>query len=196
MTAIKRILSCRVVALLTFLSLAGGMAHAQFTSSPSTVAITATLGEALTIGLSTNTTSIALTAGGTSAASGNIVITSAWLLKTSRANVYLVGWFPTTTALTDGGTPANTIPTSAVLGQITPNGGSGGGYSAFTGSAPTGTGVGVAGASLTLYTQALTAANRVGGRTDTLNLEVNLTSQPTLPAGSYTGTLNLEAVAL
>ncbi|WP_446743710.1 hypothetical protein [Silvibacterium acidisoli] len=195
MTGIKRIFSCRLATLLVLLSFTGAAAHAQFTSSPATVAITATLGETLTI-TATPTASITLSPGATSTPSSNITIVSTWNLGINRANVYLVGWFPTTTALTDGNTPANTIPTSNVLGQLTPASGTGGGYSAFTGSAPTGTGVGVTGASLTLYTQALSAATRVGGRTDTLNLEVNLASQTTLPAGTYTGTLNLEAVAL
>jgi hypothetical protein len=195
MTGIRRIFSCRLAALLAILTFSGAAAHAQFTSAPATVAVTATLGELLTI-TATSTASITLARGGTSAPSSNITVVSVWNLGTNRANVYLVGWFPTTTAFTDGNTPANTIPTSNVLGQLTPNGGSGAGYTAFTGSAPTGTGVGVTGASLTLYTQALTAATRVGGRTDTVNLEVNLTSQASLPAGTYTGTLNLEAVAL
>lgn len=56
--------------------------------------------------------------------------------------------------------------------------------------------LGAAGAGLTLFTQALSGTNRNANRTDNLNLEINLASQPLLPAGTYTGTLNIQAQAL
>jgi hypothetical protein len=42
----------------------------------------------------------------------------------------------------------------------------------------------------------LTATNQTASRTDNLVLEIDLSSQPQLPAGAYTGTLNLQAQAL
>jgi hypothetical protein len=56
--------------------------------------------------------------------------------------------------------------------------------------------LGTAGAALTLFSQSLSSTNRTANRTDNLNLEINLASQPQLPAGSYTGTLNIQAQAL
>ena len=64
---------------------------------------------------------------------------------------------------------------------------------AFTGNGA----FGGAGASLLLYNQPVNATNRfVTGRTDSLALSIDLTQQAQLPAGSYTGTLNLQAQAL
>jgi hypothetical protein len=47
-----------------------------------------------------------------------------------------------------------------------------------------------------LFTLPLTLLNIVGTRTDNLNLKIDLTSKPLLPAGTYTGTLTLQAQAL
>ena len=50
---------------------------------------------------------------------------------------------------------------------------------------------GSAGGTLVLFTQTISGANAVGARTDDLQVRVDLTGWPDLPAGSYTGTLNL-----
>ena len=70
-----------------------------------------------------------------------------------------------------------------------------GSFTAFT-QGPDAGGVGTAGASLNLFTQAITSANFNSSKAVSLNLEINLASQPQLPAGTYTGTLNLQADAL
>jgi hypothetical protein len=112
-------------------------------------------------------------------------------MNRNRTSVTLFGYFASATAaLTDGGSPANNIPTSEVFGQVTS--GTPTTYTAFTGSGALGT----AGATLTLFTQTISNANRSANRSDNLNLKIDLTSQPQLPAGTYTGTLNLQAQAL
>ena len=112
------------------------------------------------------------------------------------ASLKLYGYFSSASAaLTDGYTTPNNIPTSAVLGQMptgTPTS-----YTAFTGSP----GLGPAGAGLLLYTTSslLSVGCMPAGamcRTDTLNLEINISGLPQLPAGTYTGTLTLQAQAM
>jgi hypothetical protein len=44
---------------------------------------------------------------------------------------------------------------------------------------------------LVLFTQTISDANALGGRSDDLQMRIDLTGAPELPAGSYTGTLNL-----
>ncbi len=120
-----------------------------------------------------------------------MAITTTWVLNASRSTVRLVGYFSSATAaLTNGATTPVNIPASEVLGQVTT--GTPTSFTAFTQTAP----LGAAGAGLTLFTQGLSGTNRTANRTDNLNLEINLAGQPLLPAGTYTGTLNIQAQAL
>jgi len=99
--------------------------------------------------------------------------------------VRLIGWFATpASALANG---AAVIPSANVEGGI-----NGGGWTAFTG--PVVGGLGVAGGSLQLFSQAVAAANYLSTRTDNLNLRLNLAGFPATTAGLYTGTLNVQAV--
>ncbi len=160
-------------------------------SSPATVSLSATLSESLTISATPSAVSFNLVSGGTAAGSAPVAITTTWVLKSSRSTVTLTGWFSNAAqALTSGGATPVYIPTSEVLGQL-----NSGTFTAFTQSPGSGD-LGVAGASLVLFTQAITTTNVSANRTDNLNLEIDLASQTQLPAGSYTGTLNLEAQAL
>jgi len=166
-------------------------AFAQKNSNTATVAITATMAESLSVSATPGTLSLTLVQGGTTAASSAISITTTGLFLPTRANLQLDGYFASATAaLTDGASPANNIPTSAVLGQMTT--GIPTTYTAFTGSPA----LGPAGAGLELFTVPLTSSNRALTRTDNLTLEINTTALPQLPAGSYTGTLTLQAQAL
>jgi hypothetical protein len=164
------------------------VAHAQLNSTVSSVALTATLNETLTISVTPTTDSFTLVAGGTATASTPVAITTTWTLSASRANVVLVAYFSSASAaLTNGSV---NIPTSEVYGTVatgTPTT-----ATAFTQSGV----VGTSGAGLTLFTQALSSSNRSATRTDNLSLQINLTSQPQLPASTYTGTLSIEAQAL
>jgi hypothetical protein len=45
-----------------------------------------------------------------------------------------------------------------------------------------------------LFAVNINAGNRNASRTDNLDLQLNLVGFPTLPAGAYTGVLNLRAV--
>lgn len=171
--------------------LASAPAFAQVTSNTQSVSLTATLSEAVTISATPTAVTFSLVKGGTATGSAAVAITTTWVVLPTRANLILDAYFSSTTAaLTDGASTPDNIPTSEVLGQVTT--GTPITYTAFTQSA----GLGTAGAGLTLLTVALTSANRSGTRTDNLNLEINLASQTQLPAGTYTGTLTLQAEAL
>lgn len=182
-----------VLALLTLasLTLVVPPAVCQLNSNTATVELQATLGESLTVAASPSTITIPLVSGGTAAGTSPVAITTTWVLSSTRTAVTLVGFFSSAAAaLTNGGSTPVNIPASEVLGQMTT--GAPTAFQAFTQTAP----LGPAGAGLTLFSQPLSATNRTANRTDNLNLEINLAAQPQLPAGAYTGTLNIQAQAL
>jgi len=164
---------------------------APLNSNTASVSLSATLAESLTVAATPSSVSFTLVSGGTANGSAPVAVTTAWVLNRNRTSVSLVGYFSSATAaLTDGGSPAITIPTSEVLGRVTT--GTPTTYTAFTGSpalAPAGAGLG-------LFTQTITDTNRAANRSDNLDLQINLTAQPQLPAGTYTGTLSIQAQAL
>lgn len=170
---------------------AGITANAQLTSSVASVQLKADLQESLTISATPANVNFALIAGGTAQGNVPVGITTSWVLSNSRSSVTLSGYFSSATAaLTDGAATPTNIPSSDVLGQVTT--GLPTAFTAFTQSAP----VGTAGAGLELYRQSISGTNRSASRTDNLNLQINLKGLPQLPAGTYTGTLNLQAQAL
>ncbi len=186
---------CRVFALVVLIALGSEInarpAFAQLNSSAQTITLNATLAEALSISATPSAVNFNLVQGGISTSSAPVAISTSWLVKTTRANIALVGWFATpSAALTDGAVTPNSIPSSEIYGMVA--GGSPTAYTAFTQSNALGTASG----GLQLFTQSLSSLNRSSTRTDNLNLEINLVGQPQLPAGTYTGILNLQAQAL
>ena len=154
-------------------------------SNAPTVALTATLGESLTLSTTVSAVSFTLASGTTVPGSAAVPITTNWVLNPSRTSVKLYGFFASSTAaLTDGLATPDLIPSADVLGQV-----AAGPFTAFT---QTAAGFGGASASLLLYTQAITSTF-VGSRTDNLSLEI--ATPATLPAGTYTGTITLMAQA-
>jgi len=192
MASRKNALPYQLIFVLALLSLASSSAFGQaLNSNTATVSLTATLGELLTVSATPTAVTFPLVAGGTATGNVPVAVTTTWVLSGSRTSVTLSGYFASATAaLSNAGPPVVNIPTSEVLGQMTT--GTPTTFTAFTATAP----LGPAGAGLTLFTQAIGGTNRAATRTDNLNLEINLTSQPQLPAGVYTGTLNLQAQAL
>lgn len=163
-------------------------------SNASTVTLTATLSESLTISATPTAVTFNLVQGGTATGSAPVAITSSWMLNNTRTSVTLTGWFSSAAqAMAGTGTGAQYIPTSEIYGQVTT--GAPTTFTAFT-QTVTGSALGVSGASLVLYTDAITNTNRYVTRTDDLNLQINLATQPQLAADTYTGTLNLQAQAL
>ncbi len=166
--------------------------RAQVLSNTPSATLNASLPESLSVSLTGATSvSFTLTAGGVAAGDNPVDIQTSWVLRPSRTAVTLAGYFDTTSALTDPGPPSASIDSANVLGQVTT-----GTPTSFTAFTQTVTGVGTPGASLELFTETITGSNKNASRTDSLNLEIDLTSAPQQPAGDYTGTLHIQAVAL
>jgi hypothetical protein len=145
------------------------------------------LGGSVTVTAAPAFVSFRLISRGIASSSGSVGVTTTWmgLSRLSRMNLY--GYFSGAGTALTGGSPAVSIPSSAVLGQMPA--GSASSFTPFTQSNP------MAGASLLLYCEPGTAGGN-GSRTDTLNMEINLEGLSQLPAGTYTGTLYLQAQML
>jgi hypothetical protein len=164
---------------------------ASLNSNAPTVTLNATLGESLTVSTTVASVNFALINGQTVTGSQAVPITTNWVLLPSRTSVKLYGYFASSTAaLSDGYTTPDNIPSSDVLGQVPT-----GVPTTFTAFTQTGIGASATAASLLLVNQPISSStpNFVGSRTDNLNLEI--TTPAGLPAGSYTGTLTLQAQA-
>jgi hypothetical protein len=165
---------------------AATLASAQSENSgPQSIALNGTLPESLTLSLSSNAVTFALTAGSaTNAGNTGVTATTAWVLKPGRTAVKLYAYFNSAAAaLTDG---TNNIPSSSF--KIADNGGA---------SAALNNTVifGAANAGLQLANVAITAANRIGNRADAMAFNIDLSTLPQLPASVYLGTLNIQAQA-
>jgi hypothetical protein len=121
--------------------------------------------------------------------SGTTTIVTQWNLNPGQTNtVNLIAYFTTPAQAMTGG--AVQIPSSRVLGRMTT-----GLPVAFTAFTQSGIGVvGIAGGSLRLFAVNITGANKSSSRTDNLDLQLNLVGFPTLPPGTYSGTLNIRAI--
>ena len=166
------------------------MATAQVLSGTGSVNLNATLAQSLSISVTSGSTvNFTLTNG--AAANGNVpvVVQTTWNLSTLLVGaVSLYGYFGTPSqALADGA--GNYITSSLVEGRMLT--GTALTYTAFTQTNP----VGPAAGSLALYTGLVTILNASKTRSDNLDLRINLTGQ-TLPAGTYTGVLTLQARAI
>ena len=152
----------------------------------------ATSVSSLSISVTPSNVSFQLVSKGVATGSVPVEITTSWggtlCLLTCTINVY--GYFTSANAALSGGSPIVNIPSSEVLGQVTT--GIPTSYTAFTQSNP----FGGAGASLELVSQSFFIISGGSSRTDPLQLEIDLTSQPQLPAGAYSGTLYIQAQSL
>jgi hypothetical protein len=176
--------SCLAGALLIVLGVGTARAQVGLTSNLATVALTATKTASLTVSPSASTATLASITDGSNANNFTPVsLTTAWNL-TAGSTVRLIGWFATPAQALVNGT--DFIPSSKVEGRVGASP-----YAPFTGAAIGG--VGVAGGSLQLFSQAVGVGSYFGTRTDQLDLRLDLTGTTTM-AGDYTGTLNLQAI--
>jgi hypothetical protein len=187
-SATKNMALVAVIAMI--IAAASSMASAQvINSGAQAITLNATLAESLTLSLTANSVNFTLTGGSaTNAGSTNITATTAWTLKPGRTSVGVYAYFAAAaTALTDGA--GNNIPSSAFF--IADNAGP---STALTATTPFGGAL--AGLQLGAAT-AITGANRSANRTDLMAFNINLSggTLPQLPAGTYTGTLNIQAQA-
>lgn len=144
----------------------------------------------LTVSASPSSVRFNLVSGGVASGSSAIQITTNWggslCLLTCTINMY--AYFSNANAALSGGT--DFIPSSEVLGQVTT--GTPTTFTPFTETNP----FGGAGSSLQLYRQSFFILAGGGSRTDALSLEINLSNQKQLPAGTYSGVLFIQAQSL
>jgi len=171
-------------AALLLVGTSSALAQVGLTSNVATVALTATKNSTLTVSPNASTATLAsITDNSTANDFTAVSLTTAWNL-TAGSSVRLIGWFATPAQALVNGT--DLIPSSKVEGRV-----GAAAYAPFSAGAVGG--VGVAGGSLQLFSQAVAAGSYFGSRTDQLDLRLNLTGTTTM-AGDYTGTLNLQAV--
>lgn len=179
----KTILAAVAVVMLGFSTFASA---AALDSGAQTINLNATLNESLTLSLSGNAVDFTLAAGAAAnAGSTPITATTKWVLKPGRTAVTVNAYFTSATAaLTDG---TNNIPSSAF--SIKNN--------AAAAAPLTNTVAYATGSGLRLENVAITAANRNSSSTDAMSFNIDLSggTLPQLPAGTYTGTLNIQAQA-
>lgn len=160
------------------------LAQVGLMSNVATVALTATKSATLTVTPNASTATLASITDNSNANNFTPVsLTTSWNL-TAGSSVRLIGWFGTPAQALVNGT--SFIPSSKVEGRVGASA-----YAPFTGAALGG--VGVAGGSLQLFSQAVAAGSFLGTRTDQLDLRLDLTGTTTV-AGDYLGTLNLQAI--
>lgn len=172
------------------LFLAPSVASAQVLSPLGNLSLNATVASSLTISIpSGGTMNFALADGAIANGSAVASITTSWSVNPGQTNsVQLFGYFSSPSAAL-AGTGYN-LASTYVEGRVAT-----GAPTAFTAFTQTNT-VGPAGGSLLLFSELITGINKTKTRTDNLEVRINLTSSPGVPAGSYTGLLRIQARAL
>lgn len=126
-----------------------------------------------------------------------VVIRTQWDLNPGQTgSVNVVGWFSVPGQALFNGATGTSIPSSRLKGMVSPGAPAPTSYpatfTAFTQNALGG--VGAAGGSLRLFSITVNGTNKTTTRTDNLSLQIDLTGAPILPPGTYSGTLNIEAI--
>jgi hypothetical protein len=163
-------------------------ALAQLNSNEATATLTAVLPESLTVTLLPGATAFALTSGSAvNAATLTLSATTSWTLALSRTDLTLYGYFSSSGAALAHTFVTNTVDIPSSRVEVSVNGGA---LTAFDQTVA----FGAANAGRQLWTQAVGALTASGTRTDTLDLNINL-SGLAMPADTYTGTLRIRAQA-
>lgn len=151
------------------------------------IALQAVLSDSITVTLSGNAVNFNLVAGSAAnPGSTSVTATTTWLLKPSVGSLKLYAFFSSSAAaLSDGA--GNNIPSADF--QISDNAGA---LTALTNTVP----FGGANAGLQLSSTPILGNNKSGTRNDVMNFNINLSPLPNLPAGTYTGTLTIQAQAI
>lgn len=145
-------------------------------------------GDTLTVAATPSAVTFQLVSKGTATASVPVLVTTTWGGLSLLSSVAVYAFFLDTTSALAGGNPVTRIPSSCVSGRDPT--GIPTTFTAFTQSNI----LGGAGAGLALYSSSR-LLSLGGNHVDTLSLQINLATLPTLPAGTYSGTLTLQAQA-
>jgi hypothetical protein len=162
-------------------------AFAQIDSNQASVNLNAVIAESITVSAAPGTVNFnPLNPNGVTGGDSAITIGTAWVLNPSRATLSTYAYFASAAAaLTNSSDASFTISSSRVEGKV-----GAGAFSAFTGNSPF-----AAGSSQTIATVAIVGNNKNSSRSDTLTLQIDTTGSA-LPAGTYTGTLFIQARAI
>jgi hypothetical protein len=177
-----------LLAMLAFVALQAVPCCAQvLNSGASTISLQAVLSQSVSVTLSASAVNFTLTAGSSiNPGSTSITATTSWTLRPSVNSVKLYAFFSSSAAALSDGAGDN-IPSADF--QISNNGGA---FNVLTATVP----FGGANAGLMLSSTPILGNNKTGSRTDAMNFNINLAPLPNLPAGTYTGTLTIQAQAL
>ncbi len=169
---------------------APGAAFAQILSPLGNLSLNAAAPSSLTISIpSGGTMNFALVDGTAANGSTAASITTSWSVNPGQTNsVQLFGYFSSPSAALAG--IGYNIASTYVEGRVAT--GAPTGFTPFTQTNP----VGPAGGSLLLFSELITGINKNKTRTDNLEVRINLTTYPGVPAGNYTGLLRIQARAL
>ena len=176
-------------------AMTSSLASAQNPSPAQSITLNAALAESLSVSLSGNSVNFTLTPGQVNnPGSTSITATTSWVIKPGRTEVNLYAYFTdpaVALAHQDMANPTD-IPSSAV--EISVDFGP---FSAVSTNDASAVGFGAAGAGLLLFNQSsITGLTKTGSHIDTMDFNINLSSLPQLPADSYVGTLNIQALAI
>jgi len=177
-----------VAALALVAAMFAASARAQvLNSAASPIALQAVLSQSLTLTLSGNAVNFNLVAGSANnPGSTSITATTTWTLKPSVGSLKVYAFFANSaSALADGA--GDNIPSADF--QISDNASA---FAALTNTVP----FGGANAGLQLSSTPILGNNKTGTRNDVMNFNINLSPLPNLPAGTYTGTLTIQAQAI
>ena len=176
--------------------MASPAAFAQLISNAPTITLNATLPESLTVNVTSGATVNFTLAANTAANLGSTTSTvqTAWVLSPGRTTVAIWAYVANSAAaLTAGG--GNNIAASQVTAMAAGSGSTGGVLS----TTPSGGGapsfITAGGSGVQIGSVAITGTNKASSTTTTLTWSINTTSTPQLPAGTYTGTVNIQAQA-
>lgn len=190
--------SMKIFGIFMGLALLASTASAQLNSNAGTVTLTATLPESLTVNV-TSGTSVNFTLAANSASnpgSTTSTVQTSWVLKPGRTQLTVWAWVANgAAALTDGG--GDNIAASQVTATASGSGSTGG---ALNTSASGGAGVPAfitpaAATGVQIGAIAISGANKASSTTTTLTWNIDTTATPQLPAGTYTGVVNIQAQA-
>jgi hypothetical protein len=179
-------------AVLLFAALAGmlactglpSVANAQVNSNIGNVNLNAVLTTSLAVSAAPGLVNFALPPNGVANGSAAVNITTSWTLSPSTGRLTVWAYFSTAaSALSDGA--GDNIPSSKVSGS--PDGGA---FAPFTAAGPF-----AAASSLQVTFIRVLGFNKTGSQTDTLALQIS-TAGLALPAGTYSGTLHIQAQAV
>ncbi len=183
MTSSTRKLLVALALLGALLAMSTAGAAQVLNSGAQTISLNAKLAESLTLTLSGSAVDFTLTPGAAAnPGSTTITATTSWVLSPGRTVVTVNAYFTSAVALTDG--IGDDIPTSAFT--ISDNGGAAIALVNATAYSANG---------YRMKNISITGANKVASSSDTMAFNIDLSTMPQLPAGTYLGTLNIQAQA-